>query len=161
MTFFKVIVEMFPVSESDRHHRSFLNEALSDQKELINILKDTIGIYSFYNSEMEIIYLGKTKNNLWDEMKTAYTRSMPHYKKYFVNHPNGKFKRPAGTSPRKLQLRELFVWETAEYFSAYSVDHSVIDDVERFMIRIMPNDIANKRMEGNGSLDVYAQIEKG
>jgi len=140
--------------------RSFLNEAESDQKSLIEILRQNIGIYAFYNSEFEIIYLGKTKNSLWNEMKSAYMRTMPHYKRYRVKHPRGKFLPPKSGSVRKIKLDSVAVWEAASYFSAYSVAENLIDDVEKLLIRIAPNDVLNRRMEGNGSLDSYA-IEQG
>ena len=159
MAFFRVITEFFECEWSEVHNRSFLNEAADDQKALIRILKDSIGIYSFYNSELEIIYIGKTKNNLWDEMKNAYNRHLPHYYRYYVQHPNGKFKTTSSGNARKIQNRQLYVYETATYFSAYSVDRNMIDDVEKFMIRLMPNDLINVRMEGNGSLEAQASQE--
>lgn len=160
MPLFKVIVELFECEFSDRYYSSFLNESRPDHKELIRILTQSTGIYAFYNSELEAIYVGKTKNNLWSEMKTAYNRYMPHYKRYYVSHPRHKFSVSKSGLARKIQLKNVRVWETASYFSAYSVAEEHIDDLERFLIRIMPNDIANKRMEGNASLSMHVESEE-
>jgi hypothetical protein len=158
MSFFKVIVELFPVEWSEKSTRAFLNEQRKDHAELSSLLKSSIGIYAFYNSELEIIYLGKTKSNLLIEMQQAYMRDMPHYKRYYVNHPNEKYK-PTSGAARALKLGNMMVWQAAWYFSAYSVEESMIDDVEKLLIRIAPNDLLNRRMEGNGSLQIHVASE--
>ena len=151
---FNVIVEMFQIEWNDHVYKNFLDKDTNDQKSLIDILASNVGIYAFYNSELEIVYLGKTKKNLWDEMRIAYSREMPHYKRYKVIHPRHKYKPTKDGYVRKLQLSKMRVWDTAWYFSAYAVDPSMIDDVERLLIRILPNDLLNKRMEGNMSLSM-------
>jgi hypothetical protein len=159
VSLFKVIVELFPIEWSERNQRAFLNEQNGDHAELIEILGQSVGIYAFYNSELEIIYLGKTKRNLWSEMQNAFVRPMPHYERYYVHHPRGKFKSTSSGVARKLRVRNLKVWEAASYFSAYAVGEIHIDDVEKLLIRIAPNDLLNKRMEGNGSLDIHSLQE--
>lgn len=156
---FRVIVELFTVEWSESNNRAFLNKEKSDHSDLIKVLEGSVGIYAFYNSEMEIIYLGKTKSNLWNEMQNAFVRDMPHYKRYRVQHPRDKFRPTKSGQARKLQLQNMGVWEAATYFSAYAVDPDYIDDVEKLLIRVAPNDILNKRMEGNGSLDMHALQE--
>jgi hypothetical protein len=151
---FNVIVELFACEWSEKNWRAFLNKDNADHDDLISILQSSKGIYAFYNSEYEIIYLGKTKNNLWEEMQSAYVREMPHYKRYRVKHPYEKFKLTNSGNARKLQLTNVNVYDAAVYFSAYAVDEKYIDDIEKLLIRIAPNDILNKRMEGNGSLDI-------
>ena len=160
MGLFKVVVEFFRCEDSETHERSFLNEKEPDQNILIGLLSRTKGIYAFYNSEFEVIYVGKTKNNLWEEMKTSYNKKMPHYKLYYVHHPRERYKATSSGVARKIQSRTPYVWETAIYFSAYSVEEGHIDDLERFIIRIMPNDVSNKRMEGNNSLEMHVTIEE-
>jgi len=160
MSLFKVIVELFPIPKEEDYGRAFLNEDKDDHAELIQHLENTIGIYAFYNSELEIIYLGKTKKNLWSEMKNAYSRDMPHYQRLIVEYPREKFKQTVSGLARKLVRRNLAVWEAACYFSAYSVNEDHIDELESLLIRIAPNDVVNKRMEGNGSLEMhYVKIE--
>jgi hypothetical protein len=156
---FRVIVELFTVEWSERNNRAFLNEKNDDHHELIGILDSSVGIYAFYNSEMEIIYLGKTNVSLWSEMQSAFVRDMPHYKRYRVHHPRDKFKVTTSGRARKLQLQNMAVWEAASYFSAYAVQPDYVDDVEKLLIRVAPNDILNKRMEGNGSLDMHVLQE--
>jgi hypothetical protein len=156
---FRVIVELFGVEMSDRNSRGFLNEKNADHRNLIDVLDGSVGIYAFYNSEMEIIYLGKTNTNLWTEMQSAYVRDMPHYKRYRVRHPRERYKATTSGRARKLQLQNMAVWEAAFYFSAYAVHPEYVDDVEKLLIRVAPNDILNKRMEGNGSLDMHVLQE--
>lgn len=152
---FSVIVELFPINWSGKHSNNFLDEASSDKKELINLLKKSTGIYAFYNSELELIYIGKTRSDLWFEMKNALAREMPHYKRYRVDHPKKAYVPTKSGHARKLQLRNVMVWEASSYFSAYSVDDDYIDSIEQLLIRIAPNDILNRRMEGNGSLKIH------
>ena len=159
MSLFKVIVEFFACEWNDDNKRAFLNKERADHRDLIAILQESKGIYAFYNSEYEIIYLGKTNRNLWDEMQNAYVREMPHYKRYRINHPHEKFRLTSTGNARKLQLSNVNVYDAAMCFSAYAVDEKYIDDVEKLLIRIAPNDILNKRMEGNGSLDIHTLQE--
>ena len=156
---FKVVVELFEIEWSPSNSRGFLNSTRSDHVDLIDVLSSSVGIYAFYNSEMEIIYLGKTNVSLWSEMQSAIVREMPHYKRYRVQHPRGRFKATTSGRARKLQLRNMSVWEAARYFSAYAVDPEYIDEIEKLLIRVAPNDILNRRMEGNGSLDMHVLQE--
>ena len=78
------IVEFFPVECSrEAEERSFINlkddNVKANRIELRTALKAARGIYSFYNSEMEIIYVGKTKNDLWTEMKQTFHKKMNQY----------------------------------------------------------------------------------
>ena len=160
MRLFKVIVELFECEWSDKHKRNFLNEAKADHKILIDLLKKTTGIYSFYNSELEIIYVGKTKFDLWTEMKNAYNRQMPKYKRYVVSHPHEKYAHTKSGLARKIVSQSLAVWQTASYFSAYAVNEEYIDELESFIIRLMPNDVANVKMEGNASIEMHVEEAK-
>tara|TARA_R110000868_G_scaffold75626_3_gene218032 strand:- start:2323 stop:3000 length:678 start_codon:yes stop_codon:yes gene_type:complete len=148
----KPIVEFFETELCEDSERSFLDTSKADRQELKKVLQKARGIYSFYNSELEIIYVGKTKNDLWTEMCNAYNRNMNHYKRYYVAHPYEKYTAPQGGKVRRIKLEEMGLWHAASYFSAYSVDETLIDAFEQLMIRMIPNDLLNVRMEGNSSL---------
>ena len=44
------------------------------------------------------------------------------------------------------------MYHAAYFFSAYHVEEGFIDEVEKLLIRMIPNDLLNHRMEGNLSL---------
>lgn len=152
---FQPVCEFFPIEWSEKHYSSFLNEAKPDQKRLISLLKKSRGIYAFYNSELEIIYLGKTNDNLWTEMKQTYNGEKSHYQKYRVKHPNGQYRPTKSGLVRKIQLENFLIQDAATHFSAYSILDEHIGDVEALMIRLMPNDILNHKMEGNNRLTAF------
>ncbi len=150
------VVEFFEITHDDNGGTSFIDISSEDGKLLRSHLRKSKGIYAFYNSEYEIIYLGKTKNDLWTEMKGAFHRKMDHYYRYYVHHPrskySGKFK-----GLRKISSNQLTVAHAASFFSAYHMDDDVlIDIVEMMMIRVLPNDLLNVRMEGNMTLLPFA-----
>ena len=147
------IVEFFPIELDEKSDRSFLDLSRADTKKLRADLTSSIGIYSFYNSEYELIYLGKTKSSLWNEMKVAYTRKMSDYKRFYVDHPSSIYKSTSG-GVRAIRRRNMYVYDCACFFSAYRVESKpLIDVLELMMIRMCPNDILNVRMEGNHTLE--------
>lgn len=154
------IVEFFPVEDAGADERSFIDLELEDRKKLRHYLRKTRGIYSFYNSEMEIIYIGKTKNNLWHEMKQTFNRKMNSYFRYSVNHPHGKFKL-SEDGVRHIKRKEFYFRDAARYFSAYSVSEEFIDIAESLLIRIVPNDLLNVQMAANSTLISYSHEEDG
>ncbi|MEO9624105.1 MAG: hypothetical protein ABJF09_06140 [Qipengyuania citrea] len=149
------IVEFFEVDFDDKSEKSFLDLSQEDKCELRSHLIGSKGVYAFYNSEFEIIYVGKTKSNLWNEMKLAFNRSMPHYNRLAVHHPSGRYKATSG-GVRVIRPKTLHVYDCATYFSAYRVvDESLIDLLELMLIRICPNDLLNVRIEGNHTLSPH------
>jgi hypothetical protein len=116
------IIEFFPV-ECSRvdDETSFIDLKNENRKVLRKTLQNAKGIYSFYNSEMEIIYVGKTKNNLWTEMKSAFNRRMDHYTRYKVTHPYGKYSVLGNGQVRKIFEDSVHLYDAASYFSAYAV----------------------------------------
>lgn len=150
------IVEFFPIDYSCRSLRDFIDVQETDRKLLRTALASTKGLYVFYNSEFEIIYLGKTKSKLWTEMKNAYSRPMAHYSRYAVQYPRGRYKEDAGRTLRPLRRGKRFIYDCAAYFSASSIeDDTLIDVFELMLIRLLPNDLLNVRMEGNTTLRPY------
>ncbi|MEM9964106.1 MAG: hypothetical protein AAGC58_02030 [Asticcacaulis sp.] len=147
------IVEFFEIDADNKSENDFINVRQPDRKLLQKDLKSSKGIYAFYNSEMEVIYLGKTKNNLYNEMKNAFGREMEHYKRFKVSHPRSKYSPVNNEKVRPIRRSKFYIWEAAKYFSAYAIsDDELIDLVELMMIRLFPNDLLNVRMEGNMTL---------
>lgn len=150
------IVEFFLIDIDGKNDREFIDTRLEDRKHLRDALKSTKGLYAFYNSELEIIYVGKTKNNLWTEMISAFNREMGHYERYYVQHPHGKYKETSDGKVRHIRNRKFYLYDSAYCFSAYAInDNDIIDLIELMMIRMMPNDLLNRRIEGNNSLNIY------
>ncbi len=150
------IVEFFETEMCQKSERSFIDVSKEDRKALQKALKAAKGVYSFYNSELEIIYVGKTKNDLWTEMCNAYSRKMPHYHRYYVNHPHGKYSAGKGRALRQIKRDAMYLYDAASYFSAYSVEENLIDAFETLIIRMIPNDLLNVRMEGNELLSPFS-----
>lgn len=145
------IVEFFPVEitqvrengrdipfDTSTEHGSRLRENLRQAK----------GLYSFYNSQAEVIYFGKTESlTLYDEIVNAFNRKLPKYKLYRVRHPWGRYRTTRENELRKIRKEEVTLADTASYFSAYSVAPQLIGGLESLIIRIAPNDIINVKIE--------------
>ncbi len=150
------IVEFFAVDYDNQGIADFIDTSEDDRKLLRTALKSAKGIYAFYNSEYEIIYLGKTKYDLWTEMKNAFNREMNHYVRYKVSHPRHKYVTGAERKVRPIRNTTTHLYDCAAYFSAYAIeDDTLIDLVELMMIRLCPNDLVNVRIEGNTLLRPY------
>ena len=129
------IMEFHALNHLHGHDKDTLLKKI-DNKVICERLKDSTGIYSFYDSNGRIIYVGKTeKNTLMAEMTQAFNLSRPNYSRKLADK-NGKF----GTN-------QLSIRDTAEFVSAYKVDEHAIGNVEAFLTRMMPNDIVNKKTE--------------
>jgi hypothetical protein len=147
------IVEFFPLDEDG----DFLSKSQPDHVHLRKLLSQACGIYSFYNSELEVIYIGKTvERNIFAEAKNAYRREMLHYERYRVHHPRGRFANANDGKVRKISKAALSLHDAAQYFSAYALNAEMISPIETLLIRMLPNDLLNVRMEGNTSLEPFA-----
>ena len=113
-------------------------------------LQEASGIYVFYDSRGQAIYVGKTANqSLWNEMKDAFNRDRNDLQRVRrVGHPTSKIAYK-GAEELKRQIR----WENVElnhiasYVSAYSVHHELIGKIEALLIRGFANDLLNAKME--------------
>jgi hypothetical protein len=145
----KTISEFYPVNVTPSRggtRQEIFNKADPKKKPLYEALRNAkSGIYSFYNSEGSIIYLGKTKNELWYEMNGAFNRSMEAHEVWTVAHPkNRAFKQTL----RRIQRKNVHLHDTAAFFSAYAVDSDFVDGLETLFIRTLPNNLTNVRIEG-------------
>lgn len=144
----KPVVEYFPINATQKRSEKrwyFIDEDKNDH--LLKVLKSNIGIYSFYDSQGKIIYLGKTKKNLYDEMVQTYNRDFRQYFMYSIHHPREKFRPNVDGKLHDLTRMSVILADTAIFFSAYVVDSELVDALEAFLIRISANNLINSRME--------------
>jgi transcriptional regulator with XRE-family HTH domain len=112
-------------------------------------LEKNKGIYIFYDSQGKSLYVGKTKRQtLWKEINLAFNRVRDIQKISLVWHPtrNQEFK-PGYEMLRQPRPTQLELCDMAAYFSAYSVDAGMIEELEALMVRGFANDLLNVRME--------------
>lgn len=112
-------------------------------------LLSTYGIYLFYDSRGQSIYVGKAKKqSLWKEMNNAFNRKRDVQKVRLVNHPNqNRTFTPGHEKLRQPQWNTLTLCDMAYYFSAYEVAPGMINDLEALIIRGFANDLLNVKME--------------
>jgi hypothetical protein len=118
-------------------------------KGLKDALNNASGIYIFYDSRGHSIYVGKARDqSIWKEMNLAFNRPREIQKIALVSHPdrNQTFK-PGYEKLRQPSCTQLELFALAYYFSAYSVDYGMIDDLEALMVRGFANELLNVKME--------------
>lgn len=156
------IVEFFEITSNQvRENGRFLpfSKKTPDGRKLHAHLINASELYSYYNSQAEIIYLGKTeKNNLYHELVNAFNRKLTSYEIYCVEHPSGRFKPGRGEKLRRIKKIPVRLCDTAAYFSAYSVSSNLVGVLEALFIRIASNDLINVRME-KSTLTAFAEPE--
>lgn len=153
----KPIVEYYPIKATpSRQAAKWEIIETSEQREskIKDILNKEHGIYVFYNSQCNAIYVGKAKErNLWGEIKSAFNRDRDPQVLWRVRHPTtGNSFLAASENPRQIRKMKVYLHEIAHYFSAYSVEKALIDNAEAFLIRVFANDLTNEQM-GNIKMD--------
>lgn len=129
------ILEFHKLHHDHGHKDDTLRKKI-DNKDVCEKLKQTKGIYSFYDSNGRIIYVGKTeKNSLMTEMSQAYGKVRTNYTRKLLG------------SGKKLKVHKLRIEDTADFVSAYEVDPFAIGNMEALLIRMIPNDIVNTKTE--------------
>jgi hypothetical protein len=149
------IAEFFPINHSDsRRGKNWeilpvKSEASERDNQLREKLKSSIGIYFFYNSECKVIYVGKTEDqDLWSEMKQTFNREISTYKYNYVSHPDSEKELSSPlSSNRRIISNQAYLFDTAFYFSAYTVAQPLINNLEAFLVRALPNDLRNTKKE--------------
>jgi len=128
-----------PIAEyhylEDEHGKNVdsLHSRLNDQK-LTTQLKDQYGgIYAFFDSAGELIYVGKTTNNLFTEIEARYIGKKI---KFRVISKQGKSKWNASS-----------LKNVAQFMSAYGVDKAFVTNVEALLTRLIINMASNIRIE--------------
>ena len=126
-------LEDIPINKEGKRDVRYLRNSLKEK------LKTANGIYVFYNSLGEVIYIGKTKrtenDHLFGEIKNVWERPRDYQQRIRVKKGNS-FK----YVPYKLK-------DVSHYVSAYDVSDEHISIVEALLTRILPNNLTNKRIE--------------
>lgn len=148
----KPIVEYYTINATQSIQGAtweLLNMSGEREKQIKSVLCKSHGIYVFYNSQCNAIYVGKAKRrDLWGEMKSAFSRARDPQVLWRVEHPSigGDFL-PAFEKPRRIRKMKVHLHDIAHYFSAYSIQRDLIDNAEALLIRIFANDLTNEQME--------------
>lgn len=113
-------------------------------------LKKHKGIYVFFDSRGQAMYVGRTnKQTLWKELNLAFNRQRGDVQSIKrVNHPTRN--QPYKTSGEKLRSivdRPVPLADLAHYFSAYAVEPPLIKSLEAMLIRCFANNVLNIKME--------------
>lgn len=112
------IVEFFDIRACEsKQGAKWLPFAVKDEPDLHRQLLSAKGLYAYYNSEGEIIYVGRTNKNLFDEMVSAYNRPLPSYHVYKVKHAWGRFTPNTAEKIRQIGRRNVTIADTAFFFS--------------------------------------------
>lgn len=150
------IVEFYPIDAAESAKQtSWLifngnKDANTYSQGVKQALSDACGIYIFYDSRGQALYVGKAREqSLWKEMNLAFNRHRGEVQKIkIVSHPERNKVFKAGyeklRQPKDTQVPLLSL---ASYFSAYQVDIGMIDDLEALMVRGFANNLLNIKME--------------
>jgi len=150
----RTVVEFFPItkckSKQGANFEMFVPGGHDYLEGLYSELKCTKGVYVFFDSRGKAVYVGGTKNNLWDEMKSTFNRvRKTNVQQVFrVKHPSRK--QPYQSSDeksRQITTQDVQLHELAHYFSAYEVHPDMIGTIEALLIRTSANDLLNVKME--------------
>ncbi len=119
-------------------------------KGLKTALQDSYGIYIFYDSRGQALYVGKAREqSIWKEMNHAFNRSRGEVQSIkLTRHPerNQEFK-PGYEKLRQPKDTQLDLYDLSCYFSAYHVEDGMIEDLEALMVRGFANNLMNIKME--------------
>jgi len=156
------LVEFFPVSKHESKQGA-VYEIFGTSAEdglphpyragLRQELKNHTGIYIFFDSRGQAIYVGKArKQSLWPEIRSAFNRKRGAVQKIRrVNHPTQRQQyRNSDEKVRHIHQYEVALHELVAYFSAYDVEDGLIDEMEAMLVRSFANDLLNKNMERFG-----------
>ena len=116
------------------------------RKQLKKALLAASGVYVFYDSQGQALYVGKTKNDLWTELDQTFNRPTSTRAKPLKLVDHGRANRefiPASEKNRRLAKKPVRFYQMASYFSAYEVAPDLIDDVEALLIRSFANSLFN------------------
>ena len=117
--------------------------------DLEEILKETHGIYIFYDTRGRALYAGKAKRlSLWREMNNALNRNRTAQSVYRVKHPRNNVRfRSSDEKSRQVRKVDVKLYDLAAYVTIYEVDDAMIDPLEALLVRAFANDLMNVRME--------------
>jgi hypothetical protein len=148
----KPIVEYYPIIRTKSRQEAkweILDTSVQRGEKIRSILCKEHGVYLFYNSQCNAIYVGIAKEtDLWKEMKNAFNRSRDPQVVWQVSHPfTGNNFEPAYKKHRRIIKKKVYLHDIAYYFSAYSIEKDLIENAEALLIRVFANNLTNKKME--------------
>jgi len=146
------VVEYFPIDASKSLQGvkwRVLDTKKPQNKKIKEILQRSHGIYVFYNSQCEAIYVRKAKRRkLWSEINDAFNRKRDAQIAWKVKHPKTRADfLPAFKKPRTIKKQKVYLHDLASYFSVYQVDGDLTDKIEALLIRVFANELTNTRIE--------------
>lgn len=128
----KPIIEFHYIDfEHGANTDSFRNR-LNDEEAYETLKNQTGGIYAFFDSTGEVIYVGKTAGNLFTEMEQRYS---------------GKKIKFRVIKNSKAAWKHWPIKHVAQFASAYGVSDALITNVEALLTRIIINKASNIRTE--------------
>lgn len=149
------ILEYAPIAANHKAQAEYSQIKAEDgygHPEIRKRLEDKRGIYVFYSSLCQAVYVGKANDTeLWRECNTAFNRDLKS-DLYKVNHPSENKKQPRRITLSKCSTK---VYKVATFLSVYEVDKALVDMVEALLIRAFINQLPNVKIEN------LAQIESG
>ena len=146
------IVEYYPIDPEIKGRGEdwvmFKPEKQGDKqrKQLKETLRAAKGVYVFYDSQGQALYVGKTKNDLWTELDQTFNRPTSTRAKPLKLVDHGRANRefiPAHEQNRQPTKECVYFYQMASYFSAYEVAPDLINDVEALLIRSFVNSLFN------------------
>jgi DNA-binding transcriptional regulator YdaS (Cro superfamily) len=150
----RAIVEMYPIDHTSSRQGAAVEmlptgDGHPRNRAIRKCLEETKGVYIFFDSQGQAIYVGKNESgNLWSEMTSAFNRKISNNTAFFVDHPStGKAFSPAWKKPRQPRRRIIHLRVSAMYFSAYEVSKPLVGGLEALLVRSFCNTLANKKME--------------
>jgi len=109
------------------------------KKKFIDKLKQSNGVYIFYDSLGKAIYIGKTKRigneHLFGEIKNAWDRQRDYQQRI-------RTKKSHSFTYQSYKLKN-----ASHYISAYAISDVHISLIEALLTRILPNNLTNKKIE--------------
>jgi len=140
--FIEPLIEFMDIEKGPRKNGSVtLHFIKSSGKDIIKLLKDSYGIYIFFDSGGKPIYVGKApRQNIFTRATQSFNANLNH--EIFRNRrtPKQQLGQPRWTTVK--------VHDVASYFSAYKIQIDYIPDIEAILTRCMINATWNRRVEG-------------
>jgi hypothetical protein len=117
------------------HHKNVdsLRKRLKNEKIFNKLNEQEGGVYAFFDTKGEVIYVGRTFGNLFKEIEQSY------------NNKHIRFRIIGADGKAKWKRRP--IKEIAQFVSAYGVHEGLITNVEALLTRIIINKASNIRTE--------------
>jgi hypothetical protein len=128
-----------PIAEyhylDDDHGKSVnsLANRINNERLIVKLQGQEGGIYAFFDSTGELVYVGKTTKNLFTEIQQRYSGKKIHFRTL--------------SKKGKSKWNTWAVKDVAQFISAYGVDKAFATNVEALLTRLIINIASNIRVE--------------